>query len=244
MCLHVIAYHQIPSIQPGSHFHPDIKPSHFYSGVHGFHTRHQCRFSCKHESGCWMCDVYISQSQTDCTLKTIICTSRPDITCTPPQIARENLHYPTYTTKSPHDAMLAGNGFFHLPRKIVVGIAGILLLGALLVCAKSHWGAHAPKLLAHISPSMTAAGAYRPAEMSDSAAANTAVAKHIGRYIFLDLGANKADTLKVFLGYPDAKFNFSFATPPNDTRGPQDAEIFLFEANVRDSRLFCIISQL
>lgn len=140
--------------------------------------------------------------------------------------------------------MRAGDGFFYLPRKIVVGIACILLLGAVLVCAKSHWGAHAPNLLAHISPSMTAAGAYKSARMSKLAAGNTAVANHIGRYVFLDLGANKADTLKVFLGYPDAKFNFSFATPPNDTRGPQDAEIFLFEANVRNFRLhFCIISQ-
>ena len=138
----------------------------------------------------------------------------------------------------------AGNEIIHLPRKIVVGIACILLLGALLVCAKSHWGVHAPKLLAHTSPSVTAAGAYRSAEMPNLAAGNTDVANRNGRYIFLDLGANKADTLRVFLGYPDAKFNFTFATPPNDTRGPQDAEIFLFEANVRNFRLhLCITSQ-
>ena len=60
----------------------------------------------------------------------------------------------------------------------------------------------------------------------------TAITNYTGRYVFVDLGANRADTLKVFLGQPDAKFNYTFAAPP-DGRFPWNAEIFLFEANVR-----------
>ena len=55
-----------------------------------------------------------------------------------------------------------------------------------------------------------------------------------GRYIFVDLGANRADTLRVFLQWPNSKFNYTFAAPP-DGRSPDQAEIFLFEANVSSS---------
>ena len=56
-------------------------------------------------------------------------------------------------------------------------------------------------------------------------------ANYTGRYAFVDLGANRADTLWVFLGRPGSKFTFNFSTP-NDGRSHEEAEIFLFEANV------------
>ncbi|KAG0043824.1 hypothetical protein BGZ83_011001 [Gryganskiella cystojenkinii] len=49
------------------------------------------------------------------------------------------------------------------------------------------------------------------------------------RYVFIDLGANGADSLEAFLQHPDAKFHYDFPRPPWAKR--EDAEIFLFEAN-------------
>ncbi|KAF9335629.1 hypothetical protein BG006_011054 [Podila minutissima] len=49
------------------------------------------------------------------------------------------------------------------------------------------------------------------------------------RYIFVDLGANKADTLEVFLNQPGAKFRYNYPRPEWATH--EEAEIFLFEAN-------------
>jgi len=51
------------------------------------------------------------------------------------------------------------------------------------------------------------------------------------RYIFLDLGANRADTLKVFLQEPNTKFNYSYPLPDLWNAKREDAEIYLFEAN-------------
>ncbi|KAF9272960.1 hypothetical protein BGZ68_001957 [Mortierella alpina] len=48
------------------------------------------------------------------------------------------------------------------------------------------------------------------------------------RYIFVDLGANRADSLEVFLKHP-AKFEYDFPRPSWATH--EEAEIFLFEAN-------------
>lgn len=111
---------------------------------------------------------------------------------------------------------------------IYSGLLITLLVGAMLF----QWGGPNDLNLS----SLTAAAAYFSAEQPIRAATDTyavvASKNYTGRYIFIDLGANKADTLKVFLGYSDAKFNFEFATPP-DERSPHDAEIFLFEANVR-----------
>ncbi|KAM0739662.1 hypothetical protein ACQRIT_004846 [Beauveria bassiana] len=49
------------------------------------------------------------------------------------------------------------------------------------------------------------------------------------RYIFVDLGANGADSLETFLETPEAKFKYDFPAPQWATH--DDAEIFLFEAN-------------
>ncbi|KAF9953377.1 hypothetical protein BGZ70_000265 [Mortierella alpina] len=49
------------------------------------------------------------------------------------------------------------------------------------------------------------------------------------RYIFVDLGANRADSLEVFLKNPNAKFAYDFPRPSWATH--EEAEIFLFEAN-------------
>ncbi|CAO3569220.1 unnamed protein product [Mortierella alpina] len=49
------------------------------------------------------------------------------------------------------------------------------------------------------------------------------------RYIFVDLGANRADSLEVFLKNPNAKFDYDFPRPSWATH--EEAEIFLFEAN-------------
>ncbi|TPX32751.1 hypothetical protein SmJEL517_g04251 [Synchytrium microbalum] len=49
------------------------------------------------------------------------------------------------------------------------------------------------------------------------------------RCVFLDLGANRADTLKVFLKEPDAKFKYDFPVPFWATH--ETCEIYLFEAN-------------
>ncbi|KAF9934078.1 hypothetical protein BGZ67_004008 [Mortierella alpina] len=49
------------------------------------------------------------------------------------------------------------------------------------------------------------------------------------RYIFVDLGANRADSLEVFLQNPGAKFQYDFPRPSWATH--EEAEIFLFEAN-------------
>ncbi|ATY63111.1 family methyltransferase [Cordyceps militaris] len=49
------------------------------------------------------------------------------------------------------------------------------------------------------------------------------------RYIFVDLGANSADSLETFLETPAAKFKYDFPSPPWATH--DEAEIFLFEAN-------------
>ena len=80
--------------------------------------------------------------------------------------------------------------------------------------------------------SWAAAPACPAASVQNASAGSTTAANHTGRYVFVDLGANRADTLKVFLDRPDAKFKYKFAAPP-DGRSSLDAEIFLFEANVR-----------
>ncbi|KAK2034740.1 FkbM family methyltransferase [Colletotrichum zoysiae] len=49
------------------------------------------------------------------------------------------------------------------------------------------------------------------------------------RYIFVDLGANRADSLEAFLQHPNAKFEYDFPSPPWATH--EQAEIYLFEAN-------------
>ncbi|EFQ33972.1 FkbM family methyltransferase [Colletotrichum graminicola] len=49
------------------------------------------------------------------------------------------------------------------------------------------------------------------------------------RYIFVDLGANRADSLEAFLQHPGAKFEFDFPRPSWATH--EQAEIYLFEAN-------------
>lgn len=49
------------------------------------------------------------------------------------------------------------------------------------------------------------------------------------RYIFVDLGANRGDSLEVFLGNPEAKFKFDFPRPEWATYA--QADIYLFEAN-------------
>ncbi|KAG0259528.1 hypothetical protein BG011_002576 [Mortierella polycephala] len=49
------------------------------------------------------------------------------------------------------------------------------------------------------------------------------------RYIFVDLGANRADSLEAFLQHQGAKFSHTFPRP--EWASYDDAEIFLFEAN-------------
>ncbi|KYK59647.1 FkbM family methyltransferase [Drechmeria coniospora] len=49
------------------------------------------------------------------------------------------------------------------------------------------------------------------------------------RYIFVDLGANNADSLETFLQHDGAKFAYNFPRP--DWATHEQAEIFLFEAN-------------
>jgi len=53
--------------------------------------------------------------------------------------------------------------------------------------------------------------------------------RHKPRYIFVDLGANSADSLAVFLKQENAKFQFDFPRP--DWATYDQAEIYLFEAN-------------
>ncbi|KAJ6789013.1 hypothetical protein PWT90_10840 [Aphanocladium album] len=62
-----------------------------------------------------------------------------------------------------------------------------------------------------------------------AAAAAVAAQQDQPRYIFVDLGANGADSLETFLQTPSAKFKYNFPTPPWATH--DEAEIFLFEAN-------------
>ncbi|KAK2010242.1 FkbM family methyltransferase [Colletotrichum eremochloae] len=49
------------------------------------------------------------------------------------------------------------------------------------------------------------------------------------RYIFVDLGANRADSLEAFLQHPNSKFEYDYPSPPWATH--EEAEIYLFEAN-------------
>ncbi|KAG0244018.1 hypothetical protein B0O80DRAFT_428475 [Mortierella sp. GBAus27b] len=49
------------------------------------------------------------------------------------------------------------------------------------------------------------------------------------RYIFVDLGANRADSLEAFLQVPGSKFSYNFPRP--DWASYEDADIYLFEAN-------------
>ncbi|KAG0301570.1 hypothetical protein BGZ98_008217 [Dissophora globulifera] len=49
------------------------------------------------------------------------------------------------------------------------------------------------------------------------------------RFIFVDLGANRADSLEVFLQHENAKFKYDFPRP--DWATYEQAEIYLFEAN-------------
>ncbi|KAF9983140.1 hypothetical protein BGZ65_002127 [Modicella reniformis] len=49
------------------------------------------------------------------------------------------------------------------------------------------------------------------------------------RYIFIDLGANRADSFEVFLKHPGAKFTYDFPRPEWATH--EQAEVYLFEAN-------------
>lgn len=110
------------------------------------------------------------------------------------------------------------------------GLLITLLVGAMLF----QWGGPNHLNLRSLTEAAAYFSAEPPIRATSATDTDTVVASknYTGRYIFIDLGANKADTLKVFLGYSDAKFNFDFATPP-DERSPHDAEIFLFEANVR-----------
>lgn len=137
--------------------------------------------------------------------------------------------------------MLAMHAGDQLSWKAATGIYTGLLMAVLMGAMLFRWGA--PNHLNLSSRTLTAAAAYLSAEQPIRTSSDThavvANDSHTGRYIFIDLGANKADTLKVFLGYPDAKFNFDFVTPP-DERSPRDAEIFLFEANVRSLSTPCI----
>ncbi|KYG41727.1 hypothetical protein M433DRAFT_137810, partial [Acidomyces richmondensis BFW] len=52
---------------------------------------------------------------------------------------------------------------------------------------------------------------------------------HNARYIFVDLGANRADSLETFLGHKDVKFAYDFPHP--EWAMHDEAEIYLFEAN-------------
>ncbi|KAF9090582.1 hypothetical protein BGX23_005915 [Mortierella sp. AD031] len=49
------------------------------------------------------------------------------------------------------------------------------------------------------------------------------------RYIFIDLGANRSDSLEVFLQKPGAKYQYTYPKP--DWATYEQAEIYLFEAN-------------
>ncbi|GKT96655.1 FKBM family methyltransferase [Colletotrichum tofieldiae] len=49
------------------------------------------------------------------------------------------------------------------------------------------------------------------------------------RYIFVDLGANRADSLEAFLQHENTKFSYDFPSPSWATH--EDADIYLFEAN-------------
>ncbi|KAG0208705.1 hypothetical protein BGX28_000403, partial [Mortierella sp. GBA30] len=49
------------------------------------------------------------------------------------------------------------------------------------------------------------------------------------RYIFVDLGANGADTLDVFLKHPGARYQYDYPRPEWATY--EETEIFLFETN-------------
>ncbi|XWW92858.1 hypothetical protein V2A60_000785 [Cordyceps javanica] len=62
---------------------------------------------------------------------------------------------------------------------------------------------------------------------SNSAA--TTIKNSRPRYVFVDLGANGADSLETFLQTSEAKFKYDFPAPPWSTH--KEAEIFLFEAN-------------
>ncbi|GAO18170.1 uncharacterized protein UV8b_01173 [Ustilaginoidea virens] len=58
---------------------------------------------------------------------------------------------------------------------------------------------------------------------------NSRIQQRKPRYVFVDLGANRADSLKTFLEVEDAKFKFSFPKP--DWATHEQADIYLFEAN-------------
>ncbi|KAG0303623.1 hypothetical protein BGZ98_006461 [Dissophora globulifera] len=49
------------------------------------------------------------------------------------------------------------------------------------------------------------------------------------RFIFVDLGANRADSLQVFMQHPEAKFKYDYPRP--EWASYKNAEIYLFEAN-------------
>lgn len=107
-------------------------------------------------------------------------------------------------------------------------VVSALLMGAFMQFSGAFQHVAGSLLKVQSKKAVTAHGAI-------SSGYGTAVTNYTGRYVFVDLGANRADTLKVFLGQPDAKFNYTFAAPP-DGRLPWNAEIFLFEANV------CVLS--
>jgi len=116
----------------------------------------------------------------------------------------------------------------------LIRISGIMAFTASLVLfgvysAKSDlWQQWQPSLAPKVD------SALRRAPIAEAPAGSDvdvqAAANYTGRYIFVDLGANRADSLWVFLRRPGSKFVFNFSTP-DDGRQPEDAEIFLFEAN-------------
>lgn len=118
--------------------------------------------------------------------------------------------------------MIPGQAYEGAKARCVQTAFIVLLLVALLITV-FHSGAEAPHLRRTWCP------ACRPG--TDIITGVPVPTNYTGRYAFIDLGANRADTLWVFLGRPGSKFTFNFSTP-NDGRSHEDAEIFLFEANV------------
>ena len=64
----------------------------------------------------------------------------------------------------------------------------------------------------------------------EAAESNLKSEKCNSRFVFIDLGANRADSVRVFLKEPNTKFQYDFPKPPFPCKY-SDAEIYLFEAN-------------
>ncbi|KAJ3149651.1 hypothetical protein HDU89_003704 [Geranomyces variabilis] len=103
------------------------------------------------------------------------------------------------------------------PLRVICGTITVVLLCAMwfLAADSPHW------------PQQWARPQVPVAKASD-AAGKTCVGDS-GRFVFIDLGANRADTLSVFLQDPAAKFHYAFPKP--DECAYTDAHIYLFEAN-------------